>query len=120
MAYNADNEIREELVRVKKNNRGDYVIATKITNKTSGAVSVDIRQYYTDDNDEVRVTSKGVRFNAEMLADVLGGLVKALEYDELESLSELINGMVDEDDIDEDSGDEEDYDDSEEEDSIDG
>ena len=49
MAYNADNEIREELAQIQKNNRGEYVIATKITNKISGSVSVDIRQYYTNE-----------------------------------------------------------------------
>lgn len=88
MAYNADNEVREELAKVQKNNRGEFIIATKITNKTSGNVSVDVRQYYTDDNDEVKPTSKGVRFNAENLYDVILGLAKALEANEMIDLAD--------------------------------
>ena len=95
MAYNADNEIREELAQVQKNSRGDYVIATKITNKTSGSVSIDIRQYYTNDSDEVKATSKGVRFNAELLSDMLTGLVKALEVDEMDDLVETLKTLTD-------------------------
>ncbi len=94
MAYNADNEIREELAQIQKNNRGEYVIATKITNKTSGSVSVDIRQYYTNDAGEVMPTSKGVRINAELLSDLLNGLVKALEVNEMMDLSDMLSDLA--------------------------
>ena len=95
MAYNADNEIREVLAEVQKNNRGDYVIASKITNKNTGAVSVDIRQYYTNDANEVMPTAKGIRINTELLPDLLTGLVKALEANEMIDLSEALVSMVD-------------------------
>lgn len=94
MAYNANNEIREELAQIQKNNRGDYVIATKITNKTSGAVSVDIRQYFTNDADEVTPTSKGIRINAELLPELLNGLVRALEANEMMDLSDMLNDLA--------------------------
>ena len=94
MAYNADNEIREALAQIQKNNRGEYVIATKITNKTSGSVSVDIRQYYTNDAGEVMPTSKGVRINAELLSDLLNGLVKALEVNEMMDLSDMLSDLA--------------------------
>lgn len=94
MAYNADNEIREELAQIQKNNRGEYVIATKITNKTSGAVSVDIRQYYTNEADEVKPTSKGIRINTELLPELLNGLVKALEANEMMDLSDTLNELA--------------------------
>lgn len=101
MAYNADNEIREELAQIQKNSRGEYVIATKITNKTSGLVSVDIRQYYTNEADEVKPTSKGIRINAELLTDLVNGLVKALEVNEMmdliDTLNELAEGLDDSD-----------------------
>ena len=95
MAYNADNEIREELAQIQKNNRGEYVIATKITNKTSGAVSVDIRQYYTNEADELKPTSKGIRINTELLPDLLNGLVRALEANEMMDLSDMLSDLVD-------------------------
>jgi hypothetical protein len=94
MAYNADNEIREELAQVQKNSRGEYVIATKITNKTSGSVSVDIRQYYTNEVDEVKPTSKGIRINAELLPELLNGLVRALEANEMMDLSDTLNDLA--------------------------
>lgn len=94
MAYNADNEIREELAQIQKNNRGEFVIATKITNKTSGSVSVDIRQYYTNEADEVKPTSKGIRINAELLNDLLSGLVCALEANEMMDLADKLNELA--------------------------
>lgn len=105
MAYNASNEVKEELVKIQKNNRGDYVIASKITNKNSGTVSIDIRQFYTNDNDEVMPTSKGVRLNAESLLELLSGLARALEANEVmdlcdtlqDSLQDLEEGLDDSD-----------------------
>lgn len=94
MAYNANNEIREELAQIQKNNRGEYVIAAKITNKTSGAVSVDIRQYFTNEADEVTPTSKGIRINAELLPDLLNGLVRALEANEMMDLSDMLSDLA--------------------------
>lgn len=107
MAYNADNEIREELVNIQKNNRGDYIIASKITNKNNGNVSVDIRNFYTNDEDEVRPTSKGVRINSEMLPELLGGLIKALEADEVEDLNDKLESLLDDGSDSEDSADSE-------------
>ena len=100
MAYNADNEIREELVTVNKNNRGDAIVATKITSKASGNVSIDIRQYYTDDNDELKPTSKGVRFSVENLLEVMEGLAVALEANEMMDLADKLEVLSDVDDSD--------------------
>ena len=96
MAYNAANELKEELGRVQKNNRGDFLVTTKVTNKLSGAVSVDIRQFYTNDADEVVPTFRGVRFNAENLVDVIEALSKVLEANELMDLSDKFAEMADE------------------------
>lgn len=101
MAYNADNEVKDVLAEIQKNNRGDFVIASKITNKNTGSVSVDIRQYYTNDADEVKPTSKGIRINTELLPELLAGLVKALEANEMIDLSETLVSMVDGDGDDE-------------------
>lgn len=106
MAYNADNETKEELAKIQKNNRGDFIVASKITNKNTGAVSIDIRQNYTNDEGELRLTQKGVRLNAELLPDLVRGLVKALEENEVMDLGdELAELLADSDD--EDADDEE-------------
>lgn len=95
MAYNANNETREELVQIRKNSRGDFITASRIKNNNTGNENIDIRQYYTDDNDELKPTSKGVRFNAESLLDVMEGLAKGLEVDEVEDLIDTLKKMLD-------------------------
>ena len=40
-----ENEINEQLAQIDKNNRGDYMVVSKITNKNTGTVSADIRQF---------------------------------------------------------------------------
>lgn len=106
MAYNADNETKEVLAEIQKNNRGDFIVASKITNKNTGAVSIDIRQNYTNDEGELRVTQKGVRLNAELLPDLVKGLVRALEENEVMDLGDeladlLADNNEEEDDIEE-------------------
>ena len=100
MAYNASNEERKELCTIVKNNRGEFIKGAIITNKNSGTVSIDIRQFYTNDSEEVAPTSKGIRFNAENLYDLITGLCEGLEDNEKQDLAEeLLQGL---DDIDED------------------
>lgn len=94
MAYNADNETKEVLAEIQKNNRGDFIVASKITNKNTGAVSIDIRQNYTNDEGELRVTQKGVRLNAELLPDLVKGLVKALEENEVMDLGDELAALL--------------------------
>lgn len=102
MAY--ENEERKDLAVIKKNNRGDYVVVAKITNKNSGNVSLDIRQFYTDDSDQVIPTKKGIRLNTELAMDVIKAMVKVLEADELMDLQDELNNLVDgSDDEEEDS-----------------
>ena len=94
MAYNADNETKEVLAEIQKNNRGDFIVASKITNKNTGAVSIDIRQNYTNDEGELRVTQKGVRLNAELLPDLVRSLVKALEENEVMDLGDELAALL--------------------------
>ena len=101
MAY--ENEERKDLAVIKKNNRGDYVVVAKITNKNSGNVSLDIRQFYTDDSDQVIPTKKGIRLNTELAMEVIKAMVKVLEADELMDLQEELSNMIDGSDEEEDS-----------------
>jgi hypothetical protein len=114
MAYNANNEERVELASVQKNSRGEYIRVAKITNKNTGTVSVDVRLFYTNDSDEVSPTSKGVRFNAELLPDLMAGLAKALEYNEVYDLIDDLQKIADEEDSEDESEDEDSDEDSEE------
>nr|DAD64269.1 MAG TPA: Transcriptional Coactivator p15 (PC4) [Caudoviricetes sp.] len=96
MAYNANNEERRELCTIVKNSRGETIKGAEITNKNTGTVSIDIRQFYTTDSDEVAPTSKGVRFNAENLYDLILGLCEGLEDNEKQELAEeLLQGLDD-------------------------
>ena len=95
MAYNASNEVQEEIVRLQKNQRGDYLVVKKVTNKNSGNVSVDVRNYYTNDNDEVLPTSKGIRINSEMLLETMMAMAKCLEIVEVEDLKDALDQILD-------------------------
>lgn len=90
-----DNEVREELAKVQKNSRGEYIVVSKITNKVSGTVSGDVRLYYTNDSEEVAPTKKGCRFNAENAPEIVKGMLGLLEVDELETLHEYIGNLLD-------------------------
>lgn len=105
MAY--ENEERKDLAVIKKNNRGDYVVVAKITNKNSGNVSLDIRQFYTDDSDHVIPTKKGIRLNTELAMEVIKAMVKVLEADELMDLQEELNNLVNGSDDEEEDSEEE-------------
>lgn len=102
MAYNADNEVKEELAVVRKNSRGDHIVVQKVTSKTSGSVSVDVRNYYTNDDDQLLPTSKGIRINSEVLPEVLQGVLQVLDVTELEDIKAYIDRLLDDEDDSED------------------
>lgn len=93
-----ENEINEQLAQIDKNNRGDYMVVSKITNKNTGTVSADIRQFYTAENGDIAPTRKGTRVNTEILPDVIKALLQLLEPDELEDIGEFIKSMSADDD----------------------
>ena len=86
MAYNASNEERTELAVIQKNNRGDNIIVAKIKNKNTGTESIDIRNYYTDDNGELKPSSKGIRLNMELAAEVVKAVLKSMHIVEVEDI----------------------------------
>lgn len=86
-------EKREDIEVLNKNNRGDKIIIAKITNQRSGSVSVDVRNYYTDDDDNVLPTKKGIRINSEILPEVIKAMMKVMEPDELEDIIEEMTGL---------------------------
>lgn len=58
-----------------------------VTNK--GDIKVDIRKMYTDDNGELKFGKQGIRFDAEMLLEIMTVLVTILEADEVDDLKQL-------------------------------
>ena len=57
-----DNEKSEQLCSFQKGNRGEEIRVNKITDKNTGEfICVDIRQYFTNDSNELCPTKKGVR-----------------------------------------------------------
>ena len=88
--YDASNEERTELSSIEKNKRGDRVVTTMIENKVSGAVAYDIRQAYTDDNDEIKFTSKGIRIKEEDIVDILSSIAFTFRK---EQLIDLVNDL---------------------------
>lgn len=92
MAYDASKETRTVLETIDKNSRGDKIQVTSIVVKGNSTPFIDIRNMYTlEDSDEVRPTSKGIRFSSEFLLDIMKSLVTSLTPDELDSLKDAIN-----------------------------
>ena len=96
MAYNADNEIREDLGLFDKNSRGDKVAVTKITNKKTGNVAYDIRNMYTNDENEIKHTTKGIRLNSELVVEVVKSLLNGLGEDERQDLLQILDDVDEE------------------------
>ena len=72
MAFDDRAGIVTEVKSIPKNNRGDYIRISKVEDKdTSEFKGIDIRQYYTGDDDELYPTKKGIRINAKFLKEVM-------------------------------------------------
>ena len=94
--YDASKEVREDLLDLRKNNRGDYIRVAQIKNTSSGAESMDVRNFYTNDEDEVCPTSRGIRISSDFAFDVIKAMINILESNELMDLQDEIERIVDE------------------------
>ena len=117
MAYNASNEERTELANIQKNNRGDHIVVTQIRNKNTGNESVDIRNYYTDDEGELKPTSKGIRFSAELTSDIVRAIFKSMHPIEVADVFSDFKEVLESEEWDDndEEGDEEEYEEGDEE-----
>lgn len=82
MSY--EEQERKELLQFKKG--PNTVITALVKGKTSD--SIDIREYYTNDDGELAPTKKGIRFNAENLPDVIRALASVVE--DKEEIKEIL------------------------------
>ena len=77
------NNKETEVTMVPRNDRGEYVKVCRLTPEGKGLSSVDIRNYYTSENDgKIYPTQKGVRIHSEMLVDTVAAILDALTDDE--------------------------------------
>lgn len=87
MPYNYDKDEQFRIALIDKNDRGDKIQVQSIKNKNTGSESIDIRLMYTPEGtDELRHTSKGVRFNVEMLPDMVIPMAMYMQPDDMEKL----------------------------------
>lgn len=94
MAYNKDNYESEVILDVEKNRRGDHIIVSKVTTKSTGSVAVDVRNCYTNDAGEVISTSKGIRMNTELAPDIIVAMAKTLEITDIEDIIDKLSELV--------------------------
>lgn len=95
MAYNKDNYESEVILDVEKNQRGDHIIVSKMTTKSTGSVAIDARNYYTNSDGEVLPTSKGIRVNTEQVPDIIVAMAKGLEITDIEDIIDELSKLVD-------------------------
>lgn len=85
------NEKEIDYGMVERNSRGDYVSVKRIIPNNGKMQSIDIRNYYTADNEEVRPTKQGLRIHEEMLVEVIARVLMAMTTEEKERLLEMFN-----------------------------
>ncbi len=79
---------------VSKNSRGEYIQVARIVTEGNKKDSIDIRLYYTNDDNEIKPTQRGVRINSDILTDVVAYILKACNKEELEKIKEVYLGMM--------------------------
>lgn len=77
------NNKETEVTMVPRNDRGEYVRVCRLIPEGNQLESIDIRNYYTSENDgNIYPTQKGVRIHSEMLVDTVAAILDALTDDE--------------------------------------
>lgn len=77
MAYNAEGETSKKIADIQRTEK-EYVRVTKIANKSGE--HIDLRIMYVDkETGELGYTSRGIRFQAGLLPDIMTALQQAKE-----------------------------------------
>ena len=77
------NNKETNVTMVPRNDRGEYVKVCRLIPEGNRLESIDIRNYYTSENDgKIYPTQKGVRIHSEMLVDTVAAILDALTDDE--------------------------------------
>lgn len=92
MAYtNTNDSVTEELVNIRKNKRGDTIVVAKISDSNGSNEKYDFRQWYEDENDDLRATVKGVRLSREHTIEMIKTLLNNVDTDFLNEVYEDIS-----------------------------
>lgn len=91
MAYNSTDEKSEELCRIVTNSK--KIVARKI--ETSRGTSVDIREYFDNDEGQELPTKKGVRFSSENVAELVKAMIPMMEKNDIMDIMELATELTD-------------------------
>ncbi len=77
------NNKETNVTMVPRNDRGEYVKVCRLIPEGNRLESIDIRNYYTSENDgKIYPTQKGVRIHSEMLVDTVTAILDTLTDDE--------------------------------------
>lgn len=90
MAYNSTDEKSEELCRIVTNSK--KIVARKIEN--SRGISVDIREYFDNDDGEELPTKKGVRFSSENVAELVKAMLPMMEKSDIMDIMEIATELT--------------------------
>lgn len=81
------NNKESDVTLVPRNDRGEYVKVCRLTPGGNQLESIDIRNYYTSDQDgKVYPTQKGVRIHSEMLVETVVAILHACTDEELNAI----------------------------------
>lgn len=81
MAYNK-NEKKEELLKLAENSRGERIIVNVVTDLDNGTSKFDIRDWYKDNNGELKPGKRGIRLKREDTVEIVAAIIKNLSNDE--------------------------------------
>ncbi len=81
------NNKESDVTMVPRNDRGEYIKVCRLTPEGNQLSSIDIRNYYTSDQDgKVYPTQKGVRIHSEMLVETVVAILHACTDEELNAI----------------------------------
>lgn len=85
------NNKETNVTMVPRNDRGEYVKVCRLIPEGNRLESIDIRNYYTSENDgKIYPTQKGVRIHSEMLVDTVVAILHACTDEELDAIWEQV------------------------------
>lgn len=79
------------LSKIEKNNRGDYIVISRVTKKNGSGI--DIRNFYTSEDGELLPTKKGVLIDSELMAEVLKDIIDNFNEDEMADFEDFAKSL---------------------------
>lgn len=80
--------------QVQRDDNGGFIVVSSVSD-LKNSCKIDIRRFYTDKaSNELKPTTKGIMLDTEILKDVLLLAAKGLEYDEVETLIEELQRLL--------------------------